>query len=259
MLLPLSTWPDIERYLQRATDIIIPVGSTEQHGPNGLLGTDAICPQTIATTLSERLDVLVGPTLNLGMAQHHLGFPGTLSLRPATLAAVIRDTVDSLARHGFSHVLFLNGHGGNIATIHSTFAEIRAAQSFDRHPAGHAPALHLHNWFLGGRVRQLAQNHYGAAEGGHATPSEVSLSWHAHPEAQRTVAMSPRIAPSGHAGLDADDFRRQFPDGRMGSDPALASAEHGREFLEAGVADALEAFRAFTGREPGPPVSIARE
>jgi len=249
MQLQLSTWPDVERYLQRATDIIIPVGSTEQHGPNGLIGTDAICPQAIATALSERHDILVGPTLNLGMAQHHLGFPGTISLRPATLAAIIRDTVNSLARHGFSHILFLNGHGGNIATIHSTFAELYAGRSFSGITTEHGPELALHNWFLGKRVRQLAEKLYGPAEGGHATPSEVSLSWHAHPEAaRRDVSMQPRIAPSGHANRDADDFRRHFPDGRMGSDPSLASIEDGREFLEAGVADALEIWQAFTNR-----------
>lgn len=256
MLLQLSTWPDIEHYLQRTTGIMVPVGSTEQHGPNGLIGTDAICPQAISTAISERCDILIGPTLNLGMAQHHLGFPGTISLRPATLAAIIRDTVESLARHGFTHILFLNGHGGNIATIHSTFADISADRSFAGGATEHGPELALHNWFLGKRVRQLAEKLYGRAEGGHATPSEVSLSWYAHPEAaRRDVPMQPRIAPSGHANRDADDFRRQFPDGRMGSDPSLASVEHGHEFLEAGVADALEAWQGFTGQQPGPPVS----
>lgn len=255
MRLQHATWHEVEAYLTRHKGIIVPIGSTEQHGPNGLIGTDAICPQAIATAISERFDILIGPTLNLGMAQHHLGFPGTISLRPATLAAIIRDTVESLVCHGFTHILFLNGHGGNIATIHSTFADIHASRSFATSGPEHGPALTLHNWFLGPRVRRLADKLYGAAEGGHATPSEVSLSWHAHPEAQPNISMSPRIAPSGHANRDAADFRRHFPDGRMGSDPSLASVEHGHEFLEAGVADALEAWQGFTGQQPGPPVS----
>ena len=81
MLLTLSAWPEVEEYLTRSTGILIPLGSTEQHGPNGLLGTDAICPETIARGVAEKIDVMVGPTLNLGMAQHHLGFAGTISLR----------------------------------------------------------------------------------------------------------------------------------------------------------------------------------
>jgi creatinine amidohydrolase len=254
MRLQHATWPEVEAYLQRATGIIVPIGSTEQHGPNGLVGTDAICPETIAWALGERHEVLVGPTQSLGMAQHHLAFPGSISLRPSTLLAVLRDTVMSLSRHGFTHVFFLNGHGGNIATVNAAFAEIYAERSLQSGPAASATLqLTLCNWFMGPRVRELAQSLYGDAEGGHATPSEVSLSWFARPQAVKAVAMSPQIAPSGSAQCDADEFRRRFPDGRMGSDPSLASVEHGARFLEAGVADAWEAYRAFVGDASGTP------
>ncbi|GGX89361.1 amidase [Litchfieldella qijiaojingensis] len=248
MRLQHATWQEVEAYLQRSTGIIVPIGSTEQHGPNGLVGTDAICPEAIAWALGERHDVLVGPTQSLGMAQHHLAFPGTISLRPSTLAAVLRDTVDSLVRHGFTHVFFLNGHGGNIATVQAAFAEIHAERSLNG--AGHEQArgalnLTLFNWFMGKRVHELAESLYGDAEGGHATPTEVSLSWFARPEAVKQVEMSPRIAPSGSAMCDAVTFRQRFPDGRMGSDPSLASVEHGERILEAGVEDAWEVYQAF--------------
>ncbi|SHE59891.1 creatinine amidohydrolase [Modicisalibacter ilicicola DSM 19980] len=246
MRLQLATWQEVEAYLQRSTGIIMPIGSTEQHGPNGLVGTDAICPEAIAWALGERHDVLVGPTQNLGMAQHHLAFPGTVSLRPSTLIAVLRDTVGSLARHGFTHIFFLNGHGGNIATVNAAFAEIQAERSLGEH-SGDELQLTLYNWFTGRRGRELASELFGDAEGGHATPSEVSLSWAAHPEAVKAVAMSPPIAPGGSAQCDARTFRQRFPDGRMGSDPSLASVEHGQRFLQAGVEDALEAYRAFLG------------
>ncbi|MCE8033207.1 MAG: creatininase family protein [Halomonas sp.] len=247
MRLQHATWQEVEAYLQRETGIIVPIGSTEQHGPNGLVGTDAICPETIAWELGERYGVLVAPTQNLGMAQHHLAFPGTVSLRPSTLIAVLRDTVTSLSRHGFTHIFFLNGHGGNIGTMSAAFAEIYGERSLGYGPQ---PATELHlttsNWFAGPRVRELAESLYGDAEGTHATASEVALSWCARPEAVKQVDMSPRIAPRGSAQCDADEFRRRFPDGRMGSDPSLASVEHGQRFLEAGVADAWEAYRAFT-------------
>ena len=62
MLLQLATWQEVETYLQSSRGIIIPIGSTEQHGPNGLIGTDAICPETVARGVGEQLGVLVGPT-----------------------------------------------------------------------------------------------------------------------------------------------------------------------------------------------------
>jgi creatinine amidohydrolase len=243
MRLQHATWPEVEAYLQRSTGIILPIGSTEQHGPNGLVGTDAICPEAIAWALGERHGVLVGPTLPLGMAQHHLAFPGTLSLRPSTLIAMLEDTVASLSCHGFRQVFLLNGHGGNVATIKAAFAEVQAGHSL-RGEAG--PELTLYNWFMGRRGRELAARLYGDAEGYHATASEVSLAWHAA-GVEKRVAMTAGRASGGSAECSATTFRARFPDGRMGSDPSLASAEHGERFLEAGVEDAWEAWQAFIG------------
>ena len=249
MRLQHATWQEVDAYLQRERSIIIPIGSTEQHGPSGLLGTDAICPEVIAWELGERHEVLVAPTQNLGMAQHHLAFAGTISLRPTTLIAVLRDTIESLIGHGFTHILFLNGHGGNIATMSAAFAEVYAERSMSR-DSGPTGGLHLgiHNWFAGPRVRKLAESLYGEAEGTHATASEIALSWFACPGAVKQVEMAPRVAPRGSAQCAADEFRRRFPDGRMGSDPALASVEQGAQLFEASVADSWEVYRAFLGR-----------
>ena len=158
MLLQLSTWQDIDSYLERSRGIVIPIGSTEQHGPNGFIGTDALCPETVARGMDEKIDVVVAPTLSIGMAQHHLGFSGSITLRPSTLIAVVRDVVQSLARHGFERYYFLNGHGGNVATVNAAFSEIYADTSFNRQ-AGNEPGVRcrLGNWYDGRRVRALSR------------------------------------------------------------------------------------------------------
>jgi creatinine amidohydrolase len=244
MLLQLSTWQEVERYLGSSTGIIIPIGSTEQHGPNGLIGTDAICPETVARGVSERTGALVAPTLSIGMAQHHLAFPGSITLRPSTLIAVVRDVVQSLARHGFARCYFLNGHGGNIATVTAAFSEIHAETSLgvgSNHPAVRCK---LANWFGGERVRAISRELYGDAEGSHATPSEVSLSWYAYPDAVKRADMSPAVAPRG-GFHDAEDYRSRFPDGRIGSNPALASVEAGERLYGAAVEDVISDYDAF--------------
>lgn len=238
MKLQQATWPEIEAYLKTSDAIVIPIGSTEQHGPTGLIGTDAICPETIAGGMAE-LGVLVGPTLSIGMAQHHLAFPGSIALRPSTLIAVIRDVVGSLSAQGFRRFMFLNGHGGNIATAQAAFSEIWSDSSM----AGRASDLHLNlfNWFTGPRVRKLSAELFGDAEGSHATPSEISLTWFAYPGRVSNARPNPARAPDGDF-RDARDFRRNFGDGRIGSEPALASVEHGMRLYRAGIKDAMEGF-----------------
>lgn len=246
MRLQLCTWQEVESYLQRSTGIIIPIGSTEQHGPNGLIGTDAICPETVAFGVGERIDAMVAPTLSIGMAQHHMAFPGTITFRPTTLIAVVTDVVNALARHGFDSFYFLNGHGGNIATISAAFSELYAQSSLGTAPEDRRPfRCRLANWFMGTKVKALSKELFGDSEGRHATPSEVSLSYYAYPDAVKQAQMTPKIAPVGEI-RDAADYRRQFPDGRIGSDPSLASVEAGERLYRASMDDVEADYLAFT-------------
>ena len=243
MRLITATWPEVEAYLEKSKGIIVPIGSTEQHGPNGMLGTDAICPETIAFGVAESIEVLVAPTLSIGQAHHHLGFPGTIALRPSTLLAVIVDVVHSLYRQGFRHIYFLNGHGGNVATINTAFQEIYAQSTFGEAALSDLRLI-LRNWYMAQSVGKISKELFGDQEGSHATPSEVSLTFYAYPEEIKSATMSPAIAPNGNI-RDADDYRAQFPDGRIGSNPALATVEAGERLFKACVAEVIEDYERF--------------
>lgn len=242
MQLALCTWQEVEDYLSRQTGVIIPIGSVEQHGPNGLIGTDHLSAEAVAQGVGERLGCLVAPTLAYGMSQHHLGFAGSATLKPSTLMLVVRDVVQSLAVHGFRRFFFINGHGGNIASVTAAFDELYAMRSLGE--AAAPVRCRLSFWF-GPRTRALTAELYGDAEGGHATCSEVALLQYCRPQAIKTAPMAPHLAPASAGFFEAADYRARFPDGRIGSAPSLASPEHGRRLYETAVEDMMEAYQAF--------------
>jgi creatinine amidohydrolase/Fe(II)-dependent formamide hydrolase-like protein len=243
MLLHKSTWVEIESFLTRSKTVVIPIGSNEQHGPTGLLGTDWMCPEIIANEAQVSADILVAPTFNIGMAQHHLGFPGTIALRPSTFMAAIGDWCLSLAAHGFEKLYFLNGHGGNVATIEAAFSELYAEASYAGRPRGFA--CRLQNWWDLKGVMRIASRQFPSGHGSHATPSEISITQWAYPEAVKAANYAPQIAPTGPI-REALDFRARYPDGRMGSDPAQASADKGAELVAAAAAALIEDVAGFS-------------
>ncbi|MEB3172767.1 MAG: creatininase family protein [Cyanobacteriota bacterium] len=229
--LQLRSWPEVESYLERCKGVIVPLGSTEQHGPTGAIGTDALTAEAVALEVGRRTGVLVTPAQAFGMAEHHLGFAGTVSLQPATLMAVLHDIVLSLARHGFERIYVINGHGGNIATAKAAFAQAYGTAAARCLPNAGALRCKLANWFMAGPVMSEARTLYGEREGHHATPSEIALTMALEPSLEAKQRPLPDAAPAGPIH-SPEDFRRRHPDGRMGSDPYLAKADHGRRFLD---------------------------
>ena len=247
MELRFCTWQEVDAYLQHSKTIMLPIGSTEQHGPNGLIGTDALCPESLAIALGERTGALVAPTIAVGMAQHHLGFAGSITLRPSTLMAVILDTVNSLVRHGFERFYFLNGHGGNVATVNAAFAEIYAQSSLAQTAADLSNVrCQVRNWWEADGVMALSKELFGEADGSHATCGEVSLTQFAYPHSIKSAEMNPPIAPTGPF-YDAADFRRRFPDGRIGSNPSLASPAAGEKLFKQALTGLEQDYAAFAG------------
>lgn len=245
MILHLSSWPEVDEYLTRSSAILIPIGSTEQHGPTGLIGTDALCPEIIAQRVSATTGLMVGPTFNVGIAPHHMGFAGTMSLRPETMKAVMHDWVSSLAQHGFDRIYFLNGHGGNVSTIRASFEELHQDPVLSQSSGNRrAVVCKLANWWGFAPVLDFCRSTYGAAHGAHATPSEVAITYAAYPEHQKQAKLDPQIAPMSRYG-DAQDYRAKFPDGRMGSDPSLATVEDGAHLIELSAENVGADFKDF--------------
>jgi len=247
MLLHHAAWPEVEAYLTRSTGILMPIGSTEQHGPNGLVGTDAICAEAIAKAVGEAAEALVGPTISVGMAVHHMGFPGTMTLRPSTLIQLMQDYVMSLAKHGFRRFFFLNGHGGNIATVQAAFYEIYAASegALGAAPAGFGEIqCKLVNWWDSPATAKLCRELFGDQDGAHATASEVAITQYLYPETIKRVVLDPPKAPNGRFHGPAD-YRRRFPDGRIGSNPGLATPEKGKQIFDVAVPDLARMYREF--------------
>ena len=243
MLLAHSTWPELEARIARSRTVVVPIGSNEQHGPTGLLGTDWMCPEIIAHHAHETGDLLVAPTFNVGMAQHHLGFPGSISLRPSTMIAALRDWSISLAGHGFEKIYFLNGHGGNVATIEAAFSEIYSEASWRGERRGFA--LKLKNWWDLPGVHKLCERLYPTGHGSHATPSEIAVTQFAYPQSRKSADYAPQIAPNGPI-REALDFRARYADGRMGSDPGLATPEAGGEIVRLAAEGLISDVRGFS-------------
>lgn len=113
LLLQEMTWTDVRDYLKTSDMVIIPLGSSEQHGPHLPLGTDYYEAVGMSKLISARTGVVVAPVILAGYSVYHSGFPGTLSLKPATMEQVLFETAKMLIKYGFRRFMFFNYHGGN--------------------------------------------------------------------------------------------------------------------------------------------------
>lgn len=111
------TSPEVEAFLKRSQTVIVPTGSTEQHGPHGPLLTDALVPTEVARRVAPRVEAVVAPTINYSLSYPHTGFAGLVQIRIPTFMALIEDLAASLASVGFRKIVFLNGHYDNTYAI----------------------------------------------------------------------------------------------------------------------------------------------
>ncbi|MEO8680946.1 MAG: creatininase family protein [Vicinamibacterales bacterium] len=115
--LPHMTSPEVQDLLARTDMVILPVGSLEQHGLQGPIGTDFLSVIERGKLIAQKTDVLVAPILFPGNSPYHMAFPGTITLPAETIQLVYFQAAQSLLAHGFKRFLILNGHAGNSAIV----------------------------------------------------------------------------------------------------------------------------------------------
>jgi creatinine amidohydrolase len=231
-------WPEAEALRGRGAIGLIPTGALEQHGPHLPLGTDYMVAEALARAVAEKLPVpvVVTPTLRAGLSDHHLAFPGTVSLSQETFRGWVDAHIAGLERIGIERIAIFSGHGGNFAFIGELAAEHTSR-------AGPTRVIAYDDLFGFVRVMDEAARAHGleAPETDvHAGALETSVGLALfeslvgeHDAVEGYTAAEPgwtdRIFADGIAALSAT--------GVLG-DPAGASAEAGRAIFDA-LADEL--------------------
>jgi creatinine amidohydrolase len=227
------TNPELEAFLEQHRTVIVPIGSTEQHGPHGPLLTDVLVPQEVARRIAPRVGALVAPPINYGLSYPHVGFTGVVHIRVPTFMTLVEDVAVSLADTGFRKIVFLNGHYDNTYAIAYACAAARP-----RLPAD-ATAYPVNYW--DGMSAEEASEFFGPTTGLHANRGETSAVLAVNPalvDMERANAEMPPFPPVTAQGAVHTAFffsnpgsvHRATGSGTWG-DAREASAEFGERYL----------------------------
>jgi creatinine amidohydrolase len=238
------TWPEVKTRLPRVRLAILPTGSMEQHGPHLTFETDI----AIATELARRLArdhfprVVVAPPLPVGMSNHHMNFPGTITWRYDTFMACLEDTILALAEHGIRRFLILNGHGGNRAAISVLASQLRYEDDL---------VVAACTWFE--LVREACRK-FIPKRRVHADEIEAAMGLYLAPRVVRKAALSrgkahadpyPYTDPGAGGGIEVPyRWEELTPNGAYG-DARRATITMGEELTKAFLQRAGEFIEAF--------------
>ena len=226
------SWPEIKALVEggRRTVILV-AASIEQHGPHLACETDCWYGEEMAIRVARRLgDALVAPVIRPGCSEHHMGFPGTFSISPELLVAIVKEHLRCLSEAGFEHVVLTSSHGGNFGPLRTALPELRE----------HCSALGIRltpvtdlSAFVAALTRApLARGLDQGLPAVQADLVETSIVLALRPE---TAHME--LAEPGYMGeFDLDDLfrlglKRVTANGVLG-DPTQATAELGQEILD---------------------------
>ena len=232
--------PELRELATQDAVVIVPIGSTEQHGPHLPTQVDCLLVTEVARRAARRayasVPTLITPTIWSGLAEHHMSLGATLSLDFATFFALVRGICRSLVRHGFRKILLLNGHGGNIAALTVAVNELAVELA--------APIATTTYFRLAEpAIAKILEKQTGVR---HACEAETSMVLALEPTLVDMSLAANAVGPTEReiaqaAGTDAAhrwrSFKSRTAHGAIG-DPRTASAEKGEKLLDA-AADAV--------------------
>jgi creatinine amidohydrolase len=234
------TWPEVKAEQERGRDtVVVAFGATEQHGPHLPLATDALLGDHLARIVAERLDAFVGPTVRLGCSEHHLEFPGTLSISENTFHELVSDVVRSLARGGFGRVVLLPTHGGNFLPLAAALEKLGPVPGIEIRALTDLSALLA--------IAAVGATEHGVplGEGGiHAGEWETSMLLAINPDLVHPERGEPGYTGDPEAAIGAifsAGVHTVAENGVIG-DPTRASADHGARYWEEALEIVLSAL-----------------
>ncbi|MEM3703476.1 MAG: creatininase family protein [Candidatus Bathyarchaeia archaeon] len=229
------TWVEAKEAFKTAKLVIIPIGSTEQHGPHLPLINDAATAFEFAKMAADKAkaEIIIAPPVVVGVSEHHMPFPGTLTLSPQTLVALIMDICKSLKAHGIKRVAFVNGHGGNTPALTIALRQVKDVLQMK--------AALINYWEL---IPDVIKSTIQSDVWGHACEFETSIALVIYPDKVRKEALrkaemkdvklpyvKPGLELAVHVSLDWSDHTST---GSIG-DPTLATKEKGEKMINAAV------------------------
>lgn len=170
MYLADHAWPDLESYFEEESLALVPVGSTEQHGPHLPEATDAIIAEGFAREAARRTGYLCTPTVSVGVSPHHRQFHGTMWVDGPAFRAYMESLTRNLAYHGIDRVIYVNAHGGNVEHLREVGRTLRDE-------AG----LYAIEWMWDESIRDRIESVF-ETPGPHGGPKETALVWHLEPD-----------------------------------------------------------------------------
>jgi creatinine amidohydrolase len=232
------TWPELSEYVAEESVAVVPLGSTEQHGPHLPEGTDHVIAEALAREACERTGFLCTPTVNVGVSPHHRQFHGTMWVD----APVFRDYVESLSRnltyHGIDRIVYVNAHGGNVEHLREVGRRLHEDRT--------AFAV---EWMWNESIPDLVEDLF-ETPGPHGGPKETAMILHV----ARELVREDRLADARDGGLV--DWRtregarvngaRVFYDAVENTDNGVlgdqtdATPEKGRQLFEAATEQLVE-------------------
>jgi creatinine amidohydrolase len=239
MQLEEMTTTDVKEHLTKDTLVVIPVGSTEQHGPQNPLGTDYLLATHVARKACKEAGAICAPPIPVGISEHHSGFAGTLWVSSRLFVDLLLEYALCLVHYGFNHIIFLNGHGGNVSALKEVVSILYFKYKLK------AATVNWYDLF----DKDLATTLFPNMKLNHAEAVETSANLAVHPHLVHLDRLSD-VTPAAEWGrkvadIDIPAYTHEFAsDGVVGSLENI-SGDSGRKLLDSSIAKFVEFIQAF--------------